>query len=69
MVRKYSGKRPEVIAIAIENPGAVLSDEVNKKLSGKSHVGPEISTIRKAVDENRKESQSTTPQIRGTNVH
>nr|TKS06378.1 hypothetical protein D5086_0000123190 [Populus alba] len=31
MVRKYSGKRPEVIAIAMENPAAVLSDELNAK--------------------------------------
>ncbi|GKV13804.1 hypothetical protein SLEP1_g24781 [Rubroshorea leprosula] len=33
MVRKYSGKRPEVIAIAIENPAGVLADELNAKLS------------------------------------
>ncbi|XP_058787737.1 ribonuclease J-like isoform X1 [Vicia villosa] len=59
MVRKYSGKRPEVIAVAIENPGAVFADEINKKLSGKSHVGPGISTLRKVVDE-----RSTTTQIR-----
>ncbi|KAJ6386856.1 hypothetical protein OIU78_016729 [Salix suchowensis] len=31
MVRKYSGKRPEVIAIAVENPAAVLSDELNAR--------------------------------------
>ncbi|CAK8566245.1 unnamed protein product [Lathyrus sativus] len=64
MVRKYSGKRPEVIAIAIENRGAVFADEIITKLSGKSHVGPEISTLRKVVDERRKENQSTTMQIR-----
>ncbi|KAI8543954.1 hypothetical protein RHMOL_Rhmol08G0257500 [Rhododendron molle] len=29
MVRKYSSKSPEVIAVAIENPGAVLSDKLN----------------------------------------
>ncbi|MFS7918006.1 putative beta-lactamase transcription factor MYB-HB-like family [Helianthus anomalus] len=34
MVRKYSGKRPEVITHAIENPVAVLADEINGKLSG-----------------------------------
>ncbi|KAK6148103.1 hypothetical protein DH2020_019015 [Rehmannia glutinosa] len=33
MVRKYSSKRPEVIAIATENPAAVLADEINGKLS------------------------------------
>ncbi|CAK7336682.1 unnamed protein product [Dovyalis caffra] len=50
MVRKYSGKRPEVIAIAVENPAAVLSDELNARLSGKSHVGFGISALRKMVD-------------------
>ncbi|CAL5444438.1 unnamed protein product [Camellia sinensis] len=50
MVRKYSSKRPEVIAIAIENPAAVLSDELNARLSGKSHVGFGISALRKVVD-------------------
>ncbi|KAL4324906.1 hypothetical protein GQ457_11G028720 [Hibiscus cannabinus] len=39
MVRKYSGKRPEVIAIALENPAGVLSVELNEKLSGNSEVG------------------------------
>ncbi|PNY09359.1 ribonuclease J, partial [Trifolium pratense] len=64
MVRKYSGKRPEVIAIATENPGAVFADEINKKLSGKSHVGPGVPTLRKKVDEHRKENQSTKLQTR-----
>lgn len=50
MVRKYSGKRPEVIAIAVENPEAVLSDELNARLSGKSHVGFGMSALRKVVD-------------------
>ncbi|CAI8584370.1 unnamed protein product [Vicia faba] len=68
MVRKYSGKRPEVIAIAIENPGAVFADEINTKLSGKSHVGPGISTSIKVVDERRKKNQSTTTQIRDDNI-
>ncbi|KAJ4757995.1 Ribonuclease J 1 [Rhynchospora pubera] len=34
MVRKYSGKRPDVITIATENPSAVLADEIGAKLSG-----------------------------------
>lgn len=68
MVRKYSGKRPEVIAIAIENPGAVFADEINTKLSGKSHVGPGISTFRRSVDEHRKENQSTALQIRDDGI-
>ncbi|GLT55338.1 hypothetical protein SLA2020_284700 [Shorea laevis] len=50
MVRKYSGKRPEVIAIAVENPSAVLAEELNERLSGKSHVGFGISALRKVVD-------------------
>lgn len=34
VVRKYSGKRPDIIAIATENPAAVLAQEVGEKLSG-----------------------------------
>ncbi|KAB1217349.1 Ribonuclease J [Morella rubra] len=55
MVRKYSGKRPEVIAIAVENPEAVLSDELNARLSGKSHVGFGMSALRKVVDGQQRE--------------
>ncbi|KAF3966667.1 hypothetical protein CMV_009252 [Castanea mollissima] len=58
MVRKYSSKRPEVIAIALENPAAVLSDEVNARLSGKSHVGYGISALRKVVDGHSEENRS-----------
>ncbi|XP_065630330.1 ribonuclease J isoform X3 [Quercus suber] len=58
MVRKYSSKRPEVIAIALENPAAVLSDEVNARLSGKSHVGYGTSALRKVVDGHSEENQS-----------
>ncbi|CAI9753088.1 unnamed protein product [Fraxinus pennsylvanica] len=54
MVRKYSSKRPEVITIAIENPDAVLADEINGKLSGKSDVGFGIPALRKAVDGHQK---------------
>ncbi|PSS07683.1 Ribonuclease [Actinidia chinensis var. chinensis] len=50
MVRKYSSKRPEVIAIAIENPVAVLSEELNTRLSCKSSVGLGTSALRKVVD-------------------
>lgn len=50
VVRKYSGKRPEVIAVATENPAAVLSEEVNGRLSGKSHTGFGLSALRKAYD-------------------
>ncbi|XP_061957262.1 ribonuclease J-like isoform X2 [Populus nigra] len=57
MVRKYSGKRPEVIAIAVENPASVLSDELNARLSGNSHVGFGISALRKIVDGHPKGNQ------------
>ncbi|KAI7986596.1 Ribonuclease J [Camellia lanceoleosa] len=59
MVRKYSSKRPEVIAIAIENPAAVLSDELNARLSGKSHVGFGISALRKVMDGHPKKRRTT----------
>lgn len=36
MVRKYSSKRPEVIAIAVENTAGVLVDELRTRLAGKS---------------------------------
>ncbi|CAA0830152.1 RNA-metabolising metallo-beta-lactamase family protein [Striga hermonthica] len=54
MVRKYSSRRPEVIAIAIENPAAVLADEINGKLSGKSHINSGILALRRAVNEKRR---------------
>ncbi|XP_011073027.2 uncharacterized protein LOC105158090 isoform X3 [Sesamum indicum] len=54
MVRKYSSKRPEVIAIATENPAGVLADEINRKLSGKPHISSEMSVLRKAVDGHEK---------------
>ncbi|XP_021821517.1 uncharacterized protein LOC110763071 isoform X2 [Prunus avium] len=62
LVRKYSGKRPDVIAIAMENPAAVLADEVSVRLSGKSHVGSEMSTLRKVIDRHPYKSQSNRTQ-------
>ncbi|KAH6807873.1 RNA-metabolising metallo-beta-lactamase family protein [Perilla frutescens var. frutescens] len=58
MVRKYSSKKPEVIAIAMENPVGVLADEINGKLSGKSHINSEFSALRKAVDGHEKKKQT-----------
>ncbi|WCJ36241.1 Ribonuclease J [Euphorbia peplus] len=58
MVRKYSGKRPEVIAIALENPAGVLADEIKTRISGKSQVGIGMSTMRKIVDGNPKREHS-----------
>ncbi|GER36295.1 ribonuclease J [Striga asiatica] len=57
LVRKYSSKRPEVIAIAIENPAAVLADEINGKLSGKSHINSGILALRRAVNGHEKRRQ------------
>ncbi|XWS47822.1 hypothetical protein CRYUN_Cryun13aG0018000 [Craigia yunnanensis] len=57
MVRKYSGNRPEVIVIALENPARVLSDELNEKLSGNSNVGFGLPTLRKVVDGHPKQRQ------------
>ncbi|KAG9447156.1 hypothetical protein H6P81_013284 [Aristolochia fimbriata] len=36
VVRKYSSKRPEVIAVAVEDTASVLSDDLRAKLSGKN---------------------------------
>lgn len=58
MVRKYSSKRPEVIAIALENPTAVLSEEVEARLSGKLHAGLGVSALRKVGDGHPKKSWS-----------
>ncbi|KAJ4712552.1 Ribonuclease J [Melia azedarach] len=69
MVRKYSSKRPEVIAIAMENPAAVLSDELNARLSGNSHVGFGISALRKMVDAHPKRSQPNKMQAEEGNGH
>ncbi|XP_014509889.1 uncharacterized protein LOC106768980 isoform X1 [Vigna radiata var. radiata] len=63
MVRKYSGKRPEVIVIAVENPAAVLANEIKTKLSGKFHVDG-APTLRKVLDGRGKENQRTKTQIR-----
>ncbi|KAL9272592.1 Ribonuclease J-like protein [Drosera capensis] len=59
LVRKYNGKRPEVIAIATENPVAVLDDEVNTRLMGKSHPGPAISASRDSLVAHQEEEKSS----------
>lgn len=65
VVRKYSSKRPEVIAVAMENPAAVLSDELNARLSGNSHVGFGMPALRKMVDRHPKRSQLNRTQAEG----
>ncbi|XP_010677899.1 ribonuclease J isoform X2 [Beta vulgaris subsp. vulgaris] len=58
VVRKYSGKRPEVIAVATENAAAVISEEVNGRLSGKSHSGFGLSALKKAFDGHHQRKKS-----------
>ncbi|XP_019175499.1 PREDICTED: uncharacterized protein LOC109170789 isoform X2 [Ipomoea nil] len=67
LVRKYSSKRPEVIAIATENPVSVLADEISGKLSGKSHVGSGISVLRKAINGDQEKRWSNTIQAEEEN--
>ncbi|MCL7026554.1 hypothetical protein MKW94_023180 [Papaver nudicaule] len=50
MVRKYSSKRPEVIVNAMENPSAVIAEELKEKLSGKARVDYGSSPLNKADD-------------------
>ncbi|KAH7524976.1 hypothetical protein FEM48_Zijuj06G0176300 [Ziziphus jujuba var. spinosa] len=53
---------PEVFASAVENPAAVLSDELSVRLSGKSHVGNEASALRKVIDGRPNKSRSNRMQ-------
>ncbi|KAK2648243.1 hypothetical protein Ddye_015732 [Dipteronia dyeriana] len=66
MVRKYSGKRPEVIAIATENPAGVISDEINAKLAGNSNVGFGMPALRKVADSYPKRSKLNQMQAEGS---
>ncbi|XP_010250772.1 PREDICTED: uncharacterized protein LOC104592923 isoform X2 [Nelumbo nucifera] len=59
MVRKYSSKRPEVIAIAVESTTGVLSDEINVRSSSKSHVGFGLLGLNKIVDEHPRKRRSS----------
>ncbi|KAJ0231301.1 Ribonuclease J [Hirschfeldia incana] len=58
IVRKYSGKRPEVIAIAMENPMAVRADEVSARMSGDPNLGSGVAALRKVVEGNNKRNQT-----------
>lgn len=58
VVRKHSSKRPEVIAVAIENPASVLADELRTKLSGKSGSAYGLATVLKSGDaQSRKQKE------------
>ncbi|KAK6153933.1 hypothetical protein DH2020_013572 [Rehmannia glutinosa] len=63
MVRKYSSKRPEVIAVAIENPAGVLADENKGKLSRNSSV---ISALRKSVGHEKKRQHIDVREVLAT---
>ena len=53
----------------LENPAAVLANEINTKLSRKLNVDGML-TLRKVVDGHEKENQRTKMQIRGNiNLH
>lgn len=58
IVRKYSGKRPEVIAIAMENPMAVRADEVSARMSGDPNLGSGVAALRKVVEGNNKRNRT-----------
>lgn len=62
IVRKYSGKRPEVIAIAMENPMAVRADEVNARMSGDPNLGSGVAALRKVVEGNNKRNRTKKTQ-------
>lgn len=69
MVRKYSSKRPEVIVIAVENPDAVLSHEIENRLSGKSHVTFGIPALKNMVGGGPKKTKSSKRQLEDGNGH
>lgn len=51
MVRKYSSKRPEIIAVAIENTVGILAEELQTRLNGeseKSDVGSDLQMTNQA---------------------
>ncbi|KAK1272146.1 hypothetical protein QJS04_geneDACA014123 [Acorus gramineus] len=50
MVRKYSSKKPEVIAIAVENTTGVLPEEFKSRLSGKSRGFVGLSSMNPSFD-------------------
>lgn len=68
VVRKYCSRRPEVIAIAVENTVGVLSEELRARIAGRSYGGFDPSTIHQYSDIHmRKNSSSSfdedTPKI------
>ncbi|KAK1363249.1 Myb-like domain-containing protein [Heracleum sosnowskyi] len=69
MVRKYSSKRPDIIAIALENPAGVLADDINERLSGRSHVDSGLWAMRKGINELAKNKTSNRRRDEKDNDH
>ncbi|XP_043704345.1 ribonuclease J-like isoform X2 [Telopea speciosissima] len=70
MVRKYSSKRPDVIAIAVENTAGVLADELSARLAGKSDVDFGLSPLIKMVGSRpRKRSSRKLEEAGSGNTH
>ncbi|KAK8970361.1 hypothetical protein KSP40_PGU010459 [Platanthera guangdongensis] len=60
VVRKYCNRRPEVIAIAVENTVGVLSEEIRARIAGKTYGGFDPSVTNQHSDSHmRKDSSST----------
>lgn len=63
MVRKYSSKRPEVIAVAVENTVGVLSEELKTRLSGKSRGSFGRPLFNQRSEDLRKVSSSQSDEV------
>ncbi|PKU61201.1 Trihelix transcription factor GT-3a [Dendrobium catenatum] len=50
VVRKYCSRRPEVIAIAVENTVGVLSEELRERIAGKTYDNFDLSAINQLSD-------------------
>ncbi|XP_020576945.1 uncharacterized protein LOC110022382 isoform X1 [Phalaenopsis equestris] len=60
VVRKYCSRRPEVIAIAVENTVGALSEELRERIAGKTYGGFDSSAMNQHLDiRMRKDSSSS----------
>ncbi|OIT31667.1 hypothetical protein A4A49_25464, partial [Nicotiana attenuata] len=69
MVRKYSCKKPEVIAIALEKTAGAPADEINGKLSRKADVCSGISAFRKVLDGDPRKRPPSPTNTEECNAH
>ncbi|XP_058102274.1 ribonuclease J-like [Magnolia sinica] len=65
MVRKYSSKRPEVIAVAVENTMGVLSDEPRARLSGEYHGSFGLSVMNEVANAQKRGSNRRLEEVNG----